>query len=171
MDLRNSGQGISGQPKCGQANSVETVHCCATYEHHVHPGMQEAYPGLSNWQSQLGIGTIQEPAGATNLARNRLVVDAPNLQWARSIGIHELKHLIDRIEKHPPGGSPHQFMEVAVPEREAHDLYNRLVGEVAARNAQKRLDWGDIIRRLRRPAATEDVPRDRQFNLYDDTWP
>src|SRR5215510_4023968 len=126
---------------------------------------------LSNWQSQLGIGTIQEPAGATNLARNRLMVDAPNLQWARSIGIHELKHLIDWIEKHPPGGSPRQFMEVGVPEQEAHDLYNRLVGEVAARNAQKRLDWGDMIRRLRRPAVTEDVPRDRQFNLYDDTWP
>ena len=47
-------------------------------------------------------------------------------------------------------------------------LYNRLVGEVAARNAQKRLDWGDIIRRLRRPAATEDVPRQRQINLYDE---
>src|SRR5262249_21396121 len=110
-----------------------------------------------------GIGTIQEPAGATNLARNRLMVDAPNLQWARSIGIHELKHLIDWIEKHPPGGSPRQFMEVGVPEREAHDLYNRLVREVAARNAQKGLDWGDLIRRLRRPAATEDVPRDRSL--------
>src|SRR6516165_7806639 len=68
----------------------------------------------------------KQPAGATNLARNRLVVDAPNLQWARSIGIHELKHLIDWIEKHPPGGSPRQFMEADVPEREAYDLYNRL---------------------------------------------
>jgi len=164
-------KGYQVNPNVGKQTASKPFTVAPLYEHHVHLGMQEAYPGLSNWQSQLGIGTIQEPAGATNFARNRLVVDAPNLQWARSIGIHELKHLIDRIEKHPPGGSPHQFMEVAVPEREAHDLYNRLVGEVAARNAQKRLDWGDIIRRLRRPAATEDVPRDRQFNLYDDTWP
>jgi hypothetical protein len=47
-------------------------------------------------------------------------------------------------------------------------MYHRLVGEVAARNAQKRLDWGDQIRSFRRPAATEDVPRDRQINLYDE---
>src|SRR5262249_49880251 len=26
VDLRNAGEGISGQPECGQANSVETVH-------------------------------------------------------------------------------------------------------------------------------------------------
>jgi hypothetical protein len=164
-------KGYQVNPNAGERMGTQSLTVAPLYEHHTHPGMQEAYPGLSNWQSQLGIGTIQEPAGATNLARNRLVVDAPNLHWARSIGIHELKHLIDWIEKHPPGGSPRQFMEEGVPEREAYDLYNRLVGEVAARNAQKRLDWGDIIRRLKRPAATEDVPRDRQFNLYDDTWP
>jgi hypothetical protein len=164
-------KGYQVNPNAGERMGTQSLTVAPLYEHHTHPGMQEAYPGLSNWQSQLDIGTIQEPAGATNLARNRLVVDAPNLHWARSIGIHELKHLIDWIEKHPPGGSPRQFMEEGVPEREAYDLYNRLVGEVAARNAQKRLDWGDIIRRLKRPAATEDVPRDRQFNLYDDTWP
>jgi hypothetical protein len=63
---------------------------------------------------------------------------------------------------------PDQFMKSGIPEQEAYDLYNRLVGEVVARNAQKRLDWGDIIRSLRRPAATEDVPRHRQINLYDE---
>jgi hypothetical protein len=130
-----------------------------------------AYPGFSKWQSQLSISPLQKPFGATNFSKKQLVVRAPNLESARSVGIHELKHSIDGFEKHPPGGSPRQFMEVRVPEQEAHELYNRLVGEVAARNAQKRLDWGDIIRRLKRPAATEDVPRDRQFNLYDDTWP
>jgi hypothetical protein len=72
------------------------------------------------------------------------------------------------FEKHPPGGSPDQFMKLGIPEQEAYDLYNRLVGEVAARNAQKRLDWGDIIRRYRRPATTEDVPRHRHINLYDE---
>ena len=59
-------------------------------------------------------------------------------------------------------------MKLGIPEQEAYDLYNRLVREVAARNAQKRLDWGDIIRRYRRPATTEDVPRHRQINLYDE---
>jgi hypothetical protein len=130
--------------------------------------MQDAYPGLSNWQSRLSIGPLQEPSGAINFDRNRLAVDAPNLELARSVGIHELKHLIDRIEKHSPGGSPDQFMKLRIPEQEAYNLYNRLVGEVAARNAQKRLDLGDIIRSLRRPATTEDVPRHRQINLYDE---
>src|SRR5262249_56501175 len=154
-------------PNVGKQTASKPFTVAPLYEHHVHPGIQEAYPGLSNWQSQLGIGTIQEPAGATNFARNRLVVDAPNLQWARSIGIHELKHLIDRIEKHPPGGSPRQFMEVGVPEREGHYLYNRLVGEVAPRNARKRLDRAGIIRRLGRPANRGEVPRRRQFELRD----
>jgi hypothetical protein len=130
--------------------------------------MQEAYPGLSPWQSRLSVDPVEEKHGATHFGRKQLVVRAPNLEWARSVGIHELKHLIDRIEKHPPGGSPDQFMKLRIPEQEAYNLYNRLVGEVAARNAQKRLDWGDIIRRLRRPAATEDVPRHRQINLYDE---
>jgi hypothetical protein len=87
---------------------------------------------------------------------------------ARWVGIHELKHLIDWFEKHPPGGSPHPFMEAGIPEREAYDLYHRLAGEVAARNAQRRLDWGDRLRERRRPATTEDVPRHRQINLHDE---
>jgi hypothetical protein len=130
--------------------------------------MHEAYPELANWQSQLSISPFEKPRGSTNFNRNRLTVYAPSLESARSVGIHELKHLIDWFEKHPPGGSQRQFMELGIPEREAYDMYHRLVGEVAARNAQKRLDWGDQIRSFRRPAATEDVPRDRQINLYDE---
>ena len=130
--------------------------------------MQEAYPGLSTSESRLSISPLEKPSGATNVNASRLAVYAPNLELARSAGIHELKHVIDRIEKHPPGGSPDQFMKRGIPEHEAYDLYNRLIGEVAARNAQKRLDWGDIIRSYRRPAATEDVRRHRQINLYDE---
>jgi hypothetical protein len=161
-------KGYQVNPNVGKRIGPRSLTVAPLYEHHAHPGMQEAYPGLSNWESRLSISPLEKPGGATNVSRSRLAVYAPNLELARSAGIHELKHGIDSIEKHPPGGSPHQFMELDIPEQEAYDLYNRLVGEVAARNAQKRLDWGDIIRRLRRPAATEDVPRHRQINLYDE---
>jgi Large polyvalent protein associated domain 23 len=164
-------KGYQVNPNAGERMGLGSLTVAPLYEHHAHPGMQEAYPGLSSWESRLSISPLQNPFGATNFSKKQLLVRAPNLKSARSVGIHELKHSIDGFEKHPPGGSPRQFMEEGVPEREAYDLYNRLVGEVAARNAQKRLDWSDIIRRVRRPAATEDVPRNRQFNLYDDMWP
>ena len=159
-------KGYQVNPNVGDRMGSLTV--APLYEHHAHPGMQEAYPGLANWQSRLTIDPLENPRGATDVNRNWVAVHAPSLEWARKVGIHELKHVIDKIEKHPPGGSPDQFMKLGIPEQEAYDLYNRLVGEVAARNAQKRLDWGDIIRRYRRPATTEDVPRHRQINLYDE---
>jgi len=161
-------KGYQVNPNVGKRMGPGSLTVAPLYEHHTHPGMQEAYPGLSTWQSRLRVDPVEETYGATNVGRKQLVVRAPNLESARSTGIHELKHSIDRIEKHPPGGSPDQFMKLSIPEQEAYDLYNRLVGEVAARNAQKRLDWGDIIRRYRRPATTEDVPRHRQINLYDE---
>jgi Large polyvalent protein associated domain 23 len=161
-------KGYQVNPNVGERIGSQSLTVAPLYEHHAHPGMQEAYPGLSNWESRLSISPLKKPRGATNVNRSRLAVYAPSLQSARNVGIHELKHVIDWIEKHPPGGSPHQFMQLGIPKQEADDLYNRLVGEVAARNAQKRLDWGDIIRSYRRPAATEDVPRHRQINLYDE---
>jgi hypothetical protein len=159
-------KGYQVNPNAGQRIGSQSLTVAPLYEHHAHPGMQEAYPGLANWQSRLTINPLQDLRGSTNVDRNWVAVHAPTLEWARHVGIHELKHAIDRIEKHPPGGSPRQFMKLG--EQEAYDLYNRLVGEVAARNAQKRLDWGDTIRSYRRPAATEDVPRHRQINLYDE---
>src|SRR5262249_26201979 len=84
------------------------------------------------------------------------------------IGIHELKHVIDNFEKHPPPGSPRDFMERGIPMRKAYDLYRTLIAEVAGRNAQRRLLMSEQERRLRSPQSTEDVPRDQQINLYDD---
>jgi hypothetical protein len=91
--------------------------------------MQEAYPGLANWQSRLSINPFENPRGLTNINRSRLTVYAPSLEWARRIGIHELKHAIDVIEKHPPGGSPQQFMEMGIPERQAYDMYHGWSGK------------------------------------------
>lgn len=42
--------------------------------------------------------------------------------------------------------------------------YRRVAGEVAARNAARRMDWTPEQRRRTPPWYTEDVPRDRQFS-------
>jgi hypothetical protein len=164
-------KGYRINPNVGERTGPKSVTVAPLYEHHVHPGMQEAYPGLSNWQSRLRVDPVEERYGATNFGRKQVRVRAPNLEWARSIGIHELKHLIDWIEKHPPGGSPDQFIKLGIPERQAYDLYHRLIGEVAARNAQQRLHMDDRLRSVRPPQSTEDVARNRQINLYGDEWP
>jgi hypothetical protein len=160
--------GYQVHPNVGKRTAAESPSVAPLDDHHAHPGMQEAYPGLSKWKSQLNISPLQEPAGSTNINKKLLTVYAPSSALARWAGIHELKHVIDWFEKHPPGGSPLPFIEAGIPEREAYDWYHRLVGEAAARNAQTRLDWGDRLRERRRPATTEDVPRHRQINLYDE---
>jgi hypothetical protein len=131
-----------------------------------HPGMQEAYPQLSGIQSVLHIHPPVRPLGRS--FADRLEIHAPDLEAARSIGIHELQHMVDILEGHAPGGSPGQFMRMGIPEREAWDLYERLVGEVVAGNAQRRLLMSERQRRLQSPLSTESVPRDRQINLYDE---
>ena len=140
------------------------------YDHYIHPGMQEAYPGFSNWRSRLIINPLEPERGRTNFGQRLVEVRARDIPWARWAGIHELQHLIDKFEKRPPGGAPRYFMNLGMSEKEAWDHYWRLIGEVVARNVQHRLYMSDRTRRLRPPEATERVPRNKQINLFDDDW-
>jgi hypothetical protein len=146
------------------------VHVAPLYEHYVHPGMREAYPALSNWRSRLAIIPDGERGGATNFQERLVKLQARGLEGARNMGIHELQHLIGKREKHPPGGSPRDFINRGMSEQQALDHYWRLVGEVVGRNAQYRLHLSDHDRNLWSPRATEDIPRNRQINLFDDDW-
>jgi hypothetical protein len=136
------------------------------YEHHAHPGMREAYPDLGNVPSLMAVGPRERPYGITYPGYMKVL--APNPEAARYMGIHELQHVIDNFEKHPPGGSPRDLMDRGIPMREAYDLYRKLIGEVVGRNSQRRLLMSEQEQRLRSPQSTEDVPRDQQINLYDD---
>jgi hypothetical protein len=137
------------------------------YAHHDHPGMRDAYPNLANWPSVMSVHPAQRIYGLFR-PHDVLTVYGPTLPWARHVGIHELKHMIDSVERNPPGGSWQQFMGPGVSVQEAYGQSSRLVGEVAARNARYRLDMKEQERRLQSPRSTESVPRDRQINLYDD---
>jgi hypothetical protein len=140
------------------------------FEHHVHPGLQMAYPELSRWRSLLITGPNEKEYGSTNFKTKLVKVYAPDLDRARHVGVHELQHLIDWLEKHAPGGAPGQFIKMGFPEWQAYELYRRLVGEVVARNAERRLLMPDGARRLTPPRLTERIRRDQQINLHDDRW-
>jgi hypothetical protein len=108
---------------------TSTASVAPLYEQYVHPGMQKAYPRLSNWRSRLIINPLDERRGST-VFKDRLVqVQARGLEGARNA-----------------------------------------VGEVVGRNAQRRLHLSDHDRSLWSPRATEDIPRNRQINLFDDDW-
>jgi len=140
------------------------------FEHHVHPGLEMAYPELSRWRSLLITGPHEKEYGSTNFKTKLVKVHAPSLDKARYVGIHELQHLVDWLEGHAPGGSPDPFIEMGFTASQAYELYKRLVGEVVARNAQLRLLMPDEARRFTPPRLTERIPRNQQINLHDDRW-
>jgi hypothetical protein len=84
-----------------------------------------------------------------------MFVEAPNLNDARSVMLHELQHAIQKREGFAHGGATDDLGQAAI--------YPRLAGEVEARNVQKRADLDAIARRLIPPWATEDVPRHQQI--------
>jgi hypothetical protein len=161
-----SDKGYRVRPEAGERTMWKPVTVAPLYQHLAHPGMREAYPQFSEVPSMLNIEPSLRSYGRSTA--DRLEIDAPDLQTARSVGIHELKHMIDRLEQHAPGGSPDQFRGPGISEQEAYDLYQRLVGEVAARNTQQRLLMSERQRRLQSPQSTESVPRDQQINLYEE---
>src|SRR5207245_1019193 len=56
-------KGYRINPNVGERTGPKSVTVAPLYEHHVHPGMQEAYPGLSNWQSRLRVDPVEERYG------------------------------------------------------------------------------------------------------------
>src|SRR6266567_7878851 len=131
------------------------------YEQQVHPGMQAAYPNLAGAHSRIRLDPhgpelgVFEPGGIS--------VEAPIRSPVKYISTHELQHMIDHLEGHARGGQPLEFMKPGISVEEARELYRRLAGEVAARNAQSRLYESELQRQRKSPVRTEDRPRDQQI--------
>jgi hypothetical protein len=144
------------------------------YEQQVHPGMQAAYPSLAEAQSMIkidrrmpsegrGVFTTGDPS-----VPKVIEITVPSRSHVRTESIHELQHMIDDLEGHARGGSMFEFMGPGVSRQQAWDMYQRLAGEVAARNAQYRLYENELLRLRRSPLWTEKkleypVPRDQQI--------
>lgn len=131
-----------------------------------HPELFKSYPELSTHPVRL------LPFGAGGS------FDASSMESAfeRSTMVHELQHGVDRLDKSPGGGNP-EWPEIKFLSKKLNDLqaakglpltdpthvYNRMAGEVAARNAEARLPLSSTARRQIPPSVTQDVPYDQQF--------
>jgi hypothetical protein len=135
------------------------------YQQLFHPGLREAYPQLASLKSYLHIDPSAQPSGLAG--PRRVLVRAPDLRTAESIGMHELQHEIAFLEGGPAAYPPQHFLAPGVSRKEAFDLYERQAAEVEARNAQWRMHMSDRQRRLQSPQSTELPPRDQQIHIFD----
>jgi Large polyvalent protein associated domain 23 len=171
-----SDRGYRAKPNIGVLDN-EGFRVAPLYEQQVHPGMQAAYPSLAEAKSKIridpsmrteGVGSFT-PGGA--LTPKAIEIDVPSRSHVRVKSVHELQHMIDHLEGHARGGSPLEFMRPGVSREQARDMYYRLAGEVAARNAQHRLYDSELQRMRRSPQWTEKklempVPRHQQIILF-----
>jgi hypothetical protein len=157
-----SDRGYRVKPNVGVLDN-EGFRVAPLYEQQVHPGMQAAYPNLAGAQSKIRIDPLGPELGV--FQRGSIAVEAPIRSVIKSKSIHELQHMIADLEGHARGGNLLEFMKPGISWREAYELYRRLAGEVAARNAQSRLYESELQRQRKSPLRTEDkdIPRDRQI--------
>ena len=62
-------KGYQVNPNVGER--VKSMTVAPLYEHHAHPGMQAAYPGLSDWQSRLRVDPVEKCMARLTLAQKR----------------------------------------------------------------------------------------------------
>lgn len=157
-----SDRGYRVKPNVGVLDN-EGFRVAPLYEQQVHPGMQAAYPNLAGAQSKIRIDPLGPELGV--FQPGSIAVEAPIRSVIKSKSIHELQHMIADLEGHARGGNLLEFMKPGISWREAYELYRRLAGEVAARNAQSRLYESELQRQRKSPLRTEDkdIPRDRQI--------
>ena len=162
-------RGYRVKPNVGVLDN-EGFRVAPLYEQQVHPGMQAAYPSLAEAKSKIRIDPNMRIEWRGLFTPGRIEIEAPSRSEVRTISTHELQHMIDYLERHARGGRPLEFMKPGVSREEAYQLYRRLAGEVAARNAKERLYHSELQRLRRSPQRTEDTPRDQQIVLfhYDD---
>jgi hypothetical protein len=161
-------KGYHVRPKVGWPDNQEYRYYLAPlYKHHVHPALQEAYPQLADVTSRLKIDPYAPKAEASfNRANRTVTILARDLEEARSLGTHELMHVVQQLEKLPHGGNPQWLVDQGWTSPAADLLYKRLVGETQARNAQGRLMLREAERRERPPSKTEDEARDDQMRNF-----
>jgi hypothetical protein len=165
-----SDRGYRVKPNVGVLDN-EGFRVAPLYEQQVHPGMQAAYPNLAEAKSKIRIDPNMRIEWRGSFTPGHIEIETPSRSEVRTVSTHELQHMIDYLERHARGGQPLEFLKPGVLREEAYQLYRRLAGEVAARNAKERLYHSELQRLRRSPQRTEDTPRDQQivrFGHYDD---
>lgn len=132
-----------------------------------HPALYDAYPEIARMPSEL-MHTRRNPGGSYN--QGRLSVSARTPEEAREFMLHEVQHAIQGQEGFARGANLSEFTYQNSPlfqERRSwespRDAYQRVAGEVEARNVQKRAHLDDQSRRYAGPWFTQDVPDAEQI--------
>lgn len=145
-----------------------------------HPELYKAYPELGNYPMYNTV--LQKPLneygrGSFTPATKTVEVEAPNLKNATGVGLHEMQHAVQNLENFQQGGNP-SFMaklQEQTPEKlplhewksDPRDMYQRLAGEVEARNVTDR--WEHLPSEIRSkitPWQSHDVVTNQQL-VYD----
>jgi hypothetical protein len=165
-----SDHGYRVDPNAGVLGS-DGFRVAPLYDQQRHPGMREAFPDLANARSEIRLDpSLERNRGHFMRELGLLSTESPYRGLLRNTGIHELQHMIDYIEGFARGGSALEFVRLGYARDMAEALYNRLAGEVAARNAEYRLGMSPAERMRMSPLRTEEklrepsvVPRDQQI--------
>lgn len=144
-----------------------------------HPDLYKAYPQLGNVDlrvSRMEAIPGRQRGGANgeywpamgNYAPPIIGADAPSMNAARSVILHEMQHGVQKIEGFSPGSNPSTFakwIEEKMPkgaydynkvQDQAMDMYRKTAGEVEARNVQTRADKASNLGL--NPWYTQDTP-------------
>lgn len=144
-----------------------------------HPALQAAYPEQSSELHTSAWLTgrpdeLQGGFGVSEGRRPRIIMMAGSNDKLRSGVAHELQHFVQANEGFARGGNPNTIAQ-QIPESVLRTLtprqrenavqtaYERLAGEVEARNVQTRLNMTPEQRQRSYPWTTEDTPPEHQI--------
>lgn len=141
-----------------------------------HPALYEAYPDMANIGTKV-VGRQGSQSGVMDYDLNHITAEGWTPEDITSVLLHEATHGIQKREGFPRGSNPDwtkhllsmlapqadQQLELASP----YAIYNALMGEVEARNVQKRYELGTAQDTpfAEAPPFTEDVPRLLQLDM------
>jgi hypothetical protein len=118
-----------------------------------HPGMSAAYPNIADDISFAGLyAEGRQPLGIASPSRIEVTASSP--EEARGITLHEFQHRIQGKEGFAGGGNTEGL---------SFEDYQRIPGEVEARNVQARMNMTPEERRKLAPWLTQDVPDEMQI--------
>lgn len=141
-----------------------------------HPKLFEAYPELRGLGADLKLTPGEPQRGQFNKDLNMLTASGSSPEDIGSVMLHELQHAVQLKEEFAGGGNPEwtqhiiasNFPEVGQQLQlpRPYDIYNNLMGEVEARNVQRRYELGPLhgMKFEGLPTLTQSVPSRKQID-------
>ena len=129
-----------------------------------HNPLYKAYPETATTDVRLMRST--DPFAVSSGEKYPLFVSLPegsSDKLARAKLIHEAQHLVQRQEGFAEGANPKMFQHDKVSGLTPYEQYRRSIGEIEARNVERRRYMTPEERQRVYPWATEDVPIEQQI--------